>query len=90
MKLIDMRAKVRAELAHIPDWPEPQRELRMLYWNLRMASLGRKRQVEGTALDIVERCIDRLRSDHPDHTFEYDAAYFKSIADDGDRLAARG
>lgn len=35
MKLAKMRTTTRAELAHIPDWPQPQRELRMVYWSQR-------------------------------------------------------
>lgn len=80
MKLPEMRSTVRVELAHIPDWPQPQRELRMIYWNLRMASLGRRRQVEGTPLDIVERGIGMLKRDYPGHNFEYDRTYFESLA----------
>lgn len=78
-----MRAKVRNELAHIPDWPAPQRELRMVYWSKRMASLGRKRQVEGTALDVVRRCIDTLKPHHPDHAFQYDEEFFRSVGEKG-------
>jgi hypothetical protein len=81
MHLADMRAKVRAELAHIPDWPAPQRELRMVYWSMRMASLGRKRQVVGTALDVVRQSIESLKDRHPDHTFQYDEAYFRSASE---------
>ncbi len=81
MRLPEMREKVRAELAHIPDWPAPQRELRMVYWSMRMASLGRKRQVEGNALDIVQRSIATLKDHHPAHTFQYDEGYFRSAAE---------
>jgi hypothetical protein len=81
MKLPDMRAKVRGELAHIPDWPQPQRELRMAYWSRRMASLGAKRREEGTPLEIVKRCIAQLEPDHVGHRFEYDEVYFRSISE---------
>ena len=84
MNLADMRSVVRTELAHIPDWPYPQRELRMAYWNMRMANLGRKRQVEGSALDIVRQCIGLLERHHPGHSFEYDEPYFRRIGSNGD------
>jgi hypothetical protein len=80
VKLTDMRSKVRAELAHIPDWPQPQRELRMVYWSRRMASLGAKRREEGTPLEIVRRCIAQLEPDHAGHRFEYDELYFEFIS----------
>lgn len=82
MRLPEMRAKVRNELAHIPDWPAPQRELRMVYWSMRMASLGRKRQVVGTALDVVRQSIDALQPHHPDHMFQYDDAFFRSLGEE--------
>lgn len=75
-----MRSTVRAELAHIPDWPYPQRVLRMAYWNTRMANLGRKHQVDGSALDIVCLCIKELEPQHPGHPFEYDVPYFRRIS----------
>lgn len=81
MDASEMRAKVRSELAHIPDWPEPQRELRMAYWNLRMANLGRKRRVDGTALEVVRRCIGILQPSHPGHRFEFDERYFRTVSD---------
>lgn len=81
MKLTDMRAKVRTELAHIPDWPQPQGDLRMVYWSRRMASLGAKQREAGTPLEIVRRCIAQLEPDHPGHQFEYDESYFQSISE---------
>ena len=32
MDAATMRAQVRRELEHIPNWPEPQNQLRMSYW----------------------------------------------------------
>jgi hypothetical protein len=46
-----------------------------------MASLGRKRQVVGTALDVVRQSIESLKDRHPDHTFQYDEAYFRSASE---------
>ena len=76
-----MRNRVKTELVHIPDWPFPQAQLRMAYWNERMASLGRKAKkanlVGATPLQIVKRCVEALQPLYPDHRFEYDATYFK-------------
>jgi hypothetical protein len=80
MRLPDMRAKVRGELAHIPDWPQPQGELRMVYWSKRMASLGAKHREKGTPLEILRRCIAQLEPDHAGHRFEYDEHYFELIS----------
>lgn len=81
MRLPEMREKVKAELVHIPDWPFPQAQLRMAYWNERMASLGRKAKkanlVGATPHQIVARCIEVLQPFYPDHKFEYDPTFFK-------------
>jgi len=45
-KLKQMREKVMRELEHIPDWPKPQKDLRMVYWSLRMHSLGKKQKLK--------------------------------------------
>ena len=37
-----MREKVKNELEHIPNWPDPQGELRMIYNIRRMHSLSKK------------------------------------------------
>jgi len=78
MRLTEMRALVRAELAHIPDWPKPhQSELRMSYWLLRMHSLGKKARAEKSALEVLQECITVLRQQYPDVQFDYDAAFFR-------------
>ncbi len=84
MTLSEMREQVRGELAHIPDWPAPQRELRMVYWSMRMASLGRKRQVVGTALEVVRQSIAAVQPHHPGHTFQYDETFFSSLDEEPD------
>jgi len=75
-KLKQMREIVLAELKHIPKWPEPQRELRMVYWSLRMHSLGRKVDRQKTAKEVLEESIASLKRDYPDFEFEYDEQFF--------------
>jgi hypothetical protein len=74
-----MRVKVRAELAHIPDYPAPQGDLRMVFWSMRMASLGRKRQVVGNAMEVLQQAIATVQPHHPHHKFQYDEAFFSSL-----------
>jgi hypothetical protein len=75
-KLKKMRELVMAELDHIPKWPEPQRELRMIYWRRRMHSLGRKVNKQKTAKEVLEESIDSLRGDYSDVEFDYDKQFF--------------
>jgi hypothetical protein len=71
-----MREIVLGELEHIPKWPEPQGELRMVYWSRRMHSLGRKVNRQKTAKEVLEESIAYLRRDYPDSRFEYDGQFF--------------
>ena len=75
-RLKQMRETVLRELEHIPNWPEPQGELRMVYWSRRMHSLGRKVNREKTAKEVLEESISALRRDYPDFRFEYDEQFF--------------
>jgi len=78
MNLKEMRAKVQAELEHIPKQPKPhQSELRMIYFTTRMNSLGKKAKREKTATDVLYECIDRLGDEYPDADFQYDRVFFK-------------
>ncbi len=76
MKLQDMHSRVKAELAHISNWPEPQGELRMLYNIRRMRSLGKKARDEKTRCQILAESIAQLKSDYPNYKFKYDADFF--------------
>ena len=80
-KLKQMREIVLRELEHIPNWPEPQGELRMVYWSRRMHSLGRKVTRQKTAKEVLDESIASLRGDYPDFKFEYDKQFF--IEDEG-------
>ncbi len=75
-KLKQMREIVLGELGHIPKWPEPQGDLRMVYWSRRMHSLGRKVNRQKTAKEVLEESIAYLRRDYPDFRFEYDERFF--------------
>jgi len=75
-KLKLMREMVKRELKHIPRGSLIQNELRMLYWIMRMNSLGKKTTVKKTAKEVLEDCIVYLRKDHPDSEFQYDKEFF--------------
>ncbi len=75
-KLKQMREIVLKELEHIPNWPEPQAELRMVYWSRRMHSLGRKVDRPKTAKEVLEESIASLRGEYPNVRFEYDGEFF--------------
>jgi len=75
-KLKKMQEKAKEELKHIPDWPEPQGELRMIYWTRRMRSLGKKAERKQTAKEVLEECISDLKDDYPDLQFNYDEDFF--------------
>lgn len=68
----------RRELAHIPDWPQHQRALRMTFWNLRLNSLGKKAEYPDDPLAVVEAAIRMTKADYPRETFEYDRAFFQA------------
>ncbi len=77
IKLKQMRGTVLAELAHIPKWPEPQGELRMQYWTLRMHSLGKRVKIRQTAKEVLDECIADLKTQYPGAKFEYNKDFFK-------------
>lgn len=68
----------RRELAHIPDWPQHQRALRMIFWNLRLNSLGKKAEYPDDPVAVVEAAIQMSKADYPAETFEYDRAFFEA------------
>ena len=71
-----MQEKVKEELKHIPDWPEPQNELRMIYQTRRMHSLGKKATSKQTAKEVLKKCISYLEPEYPDFQFKYDEDFF--------------
>ena len=76
-KLKQMRETVLSELGHIPEWPKPQGELRMLYWGLRMHSLGKRVKIIKSAKEVLDECIVDLESQYPGAKFEYNRDFFK-------------
>jgi hypothetical protein len=71
-----MRELVREELTRIPDWPDPQNELRMVYWMRRMRSLGRKATREQSRGQVLRECVGVLQREYPTHAFRFDEQYF--------------
>ena len=73
-----MQEKIKAELDHIPDWPDPdpQKELRMLYNMCRERSLGKKATSKQTAKEVLKKCISDLQPKYPDYQFKYDEDFF--------------
>lgn len=84
-KLKQMREKVLKELKHIPDWPKPQKDLRITYWSYRMHSLGKKAKVKKSAKEVLDESIKHLRKHggvylqkSSDYKFQYDKEFFQS------------
>lgn len=77
-KLKQMRKMVLEELKHIPDWPDPQGELRMLYWARRMNSLGKKAKTEKNAKEVLKECISFLKKEYKDFDFKYNEKFFST------------
>jgi len=83
-KLNQMREKVKEELEHIPDFPKPQKDLRMVYWGFRMNSLGKNAERIKTAEEVLNECIEYLRNNDGvylrkgnNYKFLYDKEFFK-------------
>jgi len=75
-KLKTMQDKIKEELEHIPDWPEPQNVLRMIYNTRRERSLGKKAKSKQTAKEVLKECISDLKPKYPDSQFLYDEDFF--------------
>ncbi len=77
-KLKQMRAKVKEELDHIPDWPSHQGELRMVYWSRRMRSLGKKATNHQSAKEVLEDCMAEMKREYQIYDFKFDREFFNS------------
>jgi hypothetical protein len=76
-RMRQMRETVRKELVHIPDYPPPQGELRMVYWGRRMHSLGKKAARDPhTAKEVLEESIAYLKKYYSNFAFQYDKKFF--------------
>ncbi len=83
-KLFDMREKVKEELKHIYKGDIYQNMLRNYYFNLRMASLGKKADKEeypDNKNKILKMCIEAVtkwaKKDNIDFKPQLEKAYFK-------------
>jgi hypothetical protein len=76
-KLKAMRQRVLKELEHIPKGNNAQNELRLIYFNRRMHSLGKKMNEEKTAKDILMESIARIKEDYPNFEPVYDKEFFE-------------
>lgn len=77
MTLQDMNRLVGQELEHIPNWPEPQNMLRMVYAMSRKRSLGKKARVAKSRDDVLRESIAVVKKERPDWTELFDRGYFK-------------
>ena len=74
-KLAEMRELVLQEMDHLPRWPkEQQSHLRLVYWTLRMNSLGKKADVPNDRSQVLQRCLESLAKEHLGVEFKYDEA----------------
>jgi hypothetical protein len=71
-----VRKTVLEELEHIPKGGDAQNELRLIYFNRRMHSLGKKGEKK-TAKEILMESVARVKEDYPNFEREYDDEFFK-------------
>lgn len=71
-----IRDIVKDEISHIPRGNVAQNELRMLYWPLRMHSLGKKATTHKTKKEILIEAIDATKTSYPDFVAKYDEKFF--------------
>ena len=77
-RLKEMREKVKNEMLYIPRGDGPQMDFRMLYWKMRMQSLGKKAAGRETKADVIRKAEKRLREEYPDYQPQYNKEYFSS------------
>ena len=70
-----IRVQVKAELEHIPRGNSDQNELRMIYWPLRMSSLGKKAKTAQTKESILKKAINEVKKSHHDFKPQYDSRF---------------
>lgn len=77
-KLKEMREQVKDEMKHIHPGDYAQNELRMIYWPLRMNSLGKKAKTTNESKEsILKKAIELVKKDHPEFKPQYDSDFFK-------------
>jgi len=75
-KLKEMRNQVKQELDYIPRGDLPQNEMRMIYWLMRMNSLGKKAKGNETKEGILKNAIEDVRKTYSDFEPKYDKSFF--------------
>jgi len=73
-----MRNQVKEELNHISRGDLPQNEMRMVYWLMRMNSLGKKRKGDQTKEDILKIAIADVKKTYHDFEPKYDSSFFNA------------
>ncbi len=71
-----MTQKVQEELEHIPQSDLSQNLLRTCYQQMRMHSLSKGVEKKQSPFEILQKCIDLLRKEHPEYKFNYDREFF--------------
>ena len=77
MTLKEMNTIVAEELEHIPNWPEPQNMLRMLYAAKRKHSLGKKARVPRSRAEVLQESIAVVKKENAEWTEQFDREFFK-------------
>lgn len=72
-----IRDIAKEEISHIPRGNASQNELRMLYWPLRMNSLGKKADISKTKEEILIEAISAVRTSHSEFIPKFDKDFFK-------------
>jgi len=75
-KLKEIRGKVKEELDHIPRGNEAQNMLRMVYWNARLNSLGKKPRFRSKE-ECLNYAIGLVRETYPEFEPQYDREFFE-------------
>ncbi|WP_087037836.1 hypothetical protein [Thermococcus litoralis] len=81
-KLKEIREIVKEELKHIPRGNEAQNMLRMIYWNVRLNSLGKKPKFKNKE-ECLKYAIKVVQETYPEFDPQYDKEFFK-LDDIGD------
>ena len=76
-KLKEMRGQVKKELEQIPRGNQPQNELRMYYWPLRMNSLGKKAKGNPIKEDVLKQSINAVKKEYPNFLPQFNEKFFR-------------
>jgi hypothetical protein len=76
-KLKEMREQVKAEMNHIPKGDLAQNEFRMMYWGMRMHSLGKYSVKKESKSDVIKKAEEQLKMSFPEYKPMYDKEFFR-------------